>query len=68
MRSTLQRVQNSALGTLGKRVVAYLVLILAALLALKLAAAVFFGLLQAVFMVVLLLAAGVGVVWALRHI
>jgi len=61
-------VQNSALGTLGKRVVAYLVLILAALLALKLAAAVFFGLLQAVFMVVLLLAAGVGVVWALRHI
>ena len=60
--------QNSLLGTLGKRAVAYLVLILAGLLALKLVAAVFFGVLQAIFMVILVLAAGFGVVWALRHI
>lgn len=60
--------QNSMLGTLGKRVVAYLVLILAGLLALKLAAAIFFGLIQAIFMVILVLAAAVGAVWALRHI
>jgi hypothetical protein len=61
-------VRNSALGTLGKRAVAYLVLLLAALLALKLVAAIFFGMLQAIFMAVLVLAAGVGVVWALRHL
>ena len=60
--------QNSLLGTLGKRIVAYAVLVLAALVALKLVAAIFFGVLQAVFMAVLLLAAGVGVVWALRHL
>jgi hypothetical protein len=61
-------VERSALGTLGKRIVAYLVLVLAVLLALKLVAAIFFGFLQAVFMAVLVLAAGAGVVWALRHI
>jgi len=61
-------VHNSAFGTLGKRAVAYLVLILAGLLALKLVAAIFFGVLQAILMVVLVLAAGVGVVWALRHL
>ena len=59
---------NSALGTLGKRAVAYLVLVLAALLALKLVAAIFFGALQAIFMTFLVLAAVVGVVWALRRI
>jgi hypothetical protein len=61
-------VQNSLLGPLGKRLVAYLVLIAAAILALKVIAAVFFGLVQAAFMVVLILAALVGVFWALRHI
>jgi hypothetical protein len=61
-------VHNSALGTLGKRAVAYLVLVLAALLALKLVAAIFFGVLQAIFMTFLVLAAVVGVVWALRRI
>ncbi|HYM57405.1 MAG TPA: hypothetical protein VES79_05525 [Solirubrobacteraceae bacterium] len=60
--------QNSPLGPLGKRIVAYLVLIAAAILALKVIAAVFIGLLQAVFMVVLILAALGGVFWALRHI
>lgn len=60
--------QNSLLGPLGKRIVAYLVLIAAAILALKVVAAVFIGLLQAVFMVVLILAALVGVFWTLRHI
>lgn len=60
--------QNSLLGPLGKRIVAYLVLIAAAILALKVVAAVFIGLLQAVFMVVLILAALVGVFWTRRHI
>ena len=60
--------QNSMLGTLGKRVVAYLVLILAGLLALKLVAVIFFGVFQALFMVILVIAAAAGAVWALRHI
>lgn len=58
----------SPLGTLGRRVVAYLVLIGAALLAVKLVAVVFFGLLQAVLMIGLAALAVVGVVWALRRL
>jgi hypothetical protein len=61
-------VENSRFGTLGTRIVAYAVLLLAGLLALKLITAIFFGLVQAVFMVILVFAAAVGVVWALRHI
>jgi hypothetical protein len=60
--------QDSMLGTLGKRVVAYLVLIFAGLVALKLIAMIFFGLIQAIFMVFLVIAAAVGAVWALRHL
>ncbi|HYH88583.1 MAG TPA: hypothetical protein VEX67_05085 [Solirubrobacteraceae bacterium] len=60
--------QNSPFGALGKRIVAWVVLILAALLALKIVAAIFFGVLQAIFMVCLLVAAGFGVLWALRHV
>ena len=50
------------------RIVAWVVLILAALLALKIVAAIFFGVLQAIFMVCLLVVAGFGVLWALRHV
>ena len=60
--------QNSPFGSLGKRIVAWVVLVLAALLALKVVAAIFFGVLQAVFMVFLLVAAAFGVLWALRHV
>jgi len=61
-------VQNSPFGSLGKRIVAWVVLVLAALLALKVVAAIFFGVLQAVFMVLLLVVAAFGVLWALRHV
>jgi hypothetical protein len=61
-------VQNSPFGTLGRRIVAWIVLVLAALLALKVVAAIFFGVLQAIFMVALLVAAAFGVIWALRHV
>jgi hypothetical protein len=61
-------VQNSPFGSLGKRIVAWAVLVLAALLALKVVAAIFFGVLQAVFMVFLLVVAAFGVLWALRHV
>jgi hypothetical protein len=61
-------VQNSLLGPLGKRIVAYVVLFAAAILALKIIAAVFFGLVQALFLIVLVIAAIFAVLWALRHI
>jgi hypothetical protein len=67
-RATLSGVQNSPFGSLGKRIVAWVVLVLAALLALKVVAAIFFGVLQAVFMVFLLVVAAFGVLWALRHV
>ena len=60
--------QNSPFGTLGRRIVAWVVLVLAALLALKVVAAIFFGVLQAIFMVALLVAAAFGVMSALRHV
>ena len=65
MGANLSRV---AFGTLGKRIVAYLVLIAAAVVAFKLLSMVLFGLLQAVFMIGLALLVVVGVVWALRHL
>jgi hypothetical protein len=61
-------VQNSPFGVLGKRIVAWVVLVLAALLALKLVSIIFFGLLQALFMIFLVVLAAVGVMWALRHL
>jgi len=61
-------VQNSLLGTLGKRIVAYLVLIGAAIIAFKLAAIVLFGCVQAIFMIGLAVLAVVGVVWALKRV
>lgn len=60
--------QNPLLGPLGKRIVAYVVLFAAAILSLKIIAAVFFGLLQAFFFVVLVIAAIAAVFWALRHL
>ena len=59
---------NSPFGATGKRIVAWVVLVLAALLALKLASIVFFGLLQALSMIFLVVLAAVGVMWALRNL
>jgi hypothetical protein len=53
---------------LAKRIVAWVVLVLAGLLALKLISVIFFGVLQALFMIFLVVLAAVGVMWALRHI
>jgi len=57
-----------ALGTLGRRILAYLVLIAAVLIALKLVAATLVGLFQAFVTIVLVVAVIFGVVWALRHV
>jgi len=60
--------ENSALGTLGKRVITWLVLAAVALLALKLAFGIVLGLVQAVVSIALLVLVVMGVVWALRHL
>ena len=60
--------QNSALGTLGKRVLAWIVIAAVAILAIKLIIGAVFGLVTMVFTLALIAAAIVGVLWALRHL
>ena len=59
--------QNSALGTLGKRVVAWILIAALAILAIKLIISAVFGLVTMVFTIVLVVAAVMGLMWALRH-
>jgi flagellar biosynthesis protein FliQ len=59
---------ESTLGSLGRRALAWVVLILAALLLLKLVVGVFIGLVAAVMTIVLVVALGLAVVWALHRI
>jgi hypothetical protein len=59
--------ENSALGTLGKRIFAWIVIAAVVLLALKLAVGLVVGLVQAVFVMILAVAAIAGLVWAFRH-
>jgi predicted membrane protein len=51
-----------------QRVLAWVVLIIATLVLLKIVAIVFFGVLQALFTVALVVAAVLGILWALRHV
>ncbi len=60
--------QNSALGTLGKRVVAWIVIAAVAILALKLVIGAVFGFITMIITLALSAAAIVGVLWALRHL
>ncbi|HZH23597.1 MAG TPA: hypothetical protein VEY49_01720 [Solirubrobacteraceae bacterium] len=59
--------QNSAFGTLGKRVVAWIVIAALAILAIKLTISAVFGLVTMILTVVLIVAAVMGLLWALRH-
>ena len=60
--------QNSALGTLGKRVIAWIVIAAVAILAIKLIIGAVFGLITMILTLALIAAAIVGVMWALRHL
>ena len=60
--------QNSALGTLGKRVIAWIVIAAVAILAIKLIIGAVFGFVTMIFTLALIAAAIVGVMWALRHL
>lgn len=56
------------LGALGKRLVAYVVLLAVALLALKLLAGVVIGLVTTAVTMLMLVALGVGAIWAYRRL
>jgi hypothetical protein len=59
---------NSARSGLGTRVIAWALLVLVAIVALKFAFGIVFGLFQAIFTLAILAAVALGVIWALRHI
>ena len=60
--------ENSALGTLGKRVIAWIVIAAVAILAIKLIIGAVFGLVTMIFTLALIAAAIVAVLWAVRHL
>jgi hypothetical protein len=60
--------ENSARSGLGTRILAWAVLALVALVALKFAFGIVIGLVQVVFTLALLAALALGVIWALRRI
>jgi hypothetical protein len=59
---------GSAVSTLGKRVLAWVIIAAVAVLALKLVAGVVIGLVTAVFTIVLVVAAIAAVIWAWRRL
>ena len=60
--------QNSALGNLGRRVLAWVVIGAVVVLAIKLVIGAVFGFFTMIVTLALIAAAIVGVLWALRHI
>jgi hypothetical protein len=60
--------QNSALGSLGKRVIAWIVVAAVAILAIKLIIGAVFGFITMIFTLALIAVAIVGVMWAVRHL
>ena len=67
-RSHTRSPSGSAVSTLGKRVLAWVIIAAAVVLALKLLAGVVIGLVTAVFTIALVVAVIVGVIWALRRL
>jgi hypothetical protein len=60
--------QNSALGTLGRRLLAWIVIAVVAILAVKLIIGTVFGFVTMIFTLALIAAAIVAVMWAVRHL
>ena len=59
--------ENSALGTFGKRLVAWIVIAAAAVLALKLVVGMVVGFFATIVVLVLAVSVVAGLVWAFRH-
>jgi hypothetical protein len=60
--------QNSALGNLGRRVLAWLVIAVVAVLAIKLIVGAVFGFFTMILTLALIAVAIFGVLWAVRHL
>ena len=60
--------QNSALGTLGRRLLAWIVIAVVAILAVKLIIGTVFGFITMIFTLALIAAAIIAVMWAVRHL
>jgi hypothetical protein len=60
--------QNSALGNLGRRLLAWIIIIAVAILAIKLIVGTVFGFFTMIVTLALIVAAIFGVLWALRHL
>ena len=60
--------ENSALGNLGKRVLAWIVIAAVVVLAIKLIFGAVVGFVTMMFTLALIAVAVLGVIWALRHI
>jgi hypothetical protein len=60
--------QNSALGTLGRRVIAWILVVAVAILAIKLIIGAVFGFITMILTLALIAVAIVAVMWALRHL
>jgi hypothetical protein len=60
--------QNSALGNLGRRVIAWIVVAAVAILAIKLIIGAVFGFITMILTLALIAVAIVGVMWAVRHL
>lgn len=60
--------QNSALGNLGRRILAWIVLAAVAVLAIKLIVGAVFGFITMILTLALIAVAIFGVLWAVRHL
>jgi hypothetical protein len=58
----------STLGTLARRVLAWVVLVAVAVILLKVAVGIVIGFAHAILVIALLAVLGAGVLWALRHL
>jgi hypothetical protein len=60
--------QSSAIGSLARRVVAWVILVAAAVILIKVAVGIVLSFVHAIIIIALLAVLGVGVLWALRHL
>ena len=59
---------RSTVGTLARRVLAWVVLVAVAVILLKVAVGIVLSLVHAIVIIALLAVLGIGVLWALRHL
>lgn len=68
MNETATERSPSRLGTLARRVLAWVILVAVAVILLKVAVGIVIGLAHAILIIALLAVLGAGALWALRHL